>query len=116
MAEALKSDFGITARWQETRSRNTYENALFSADILRDQDIRTVYLVTHAAHMARAKATFEAFGLAVIAAPVGVPPIHQELSYRDFMPSAHALATSAAAIYEYLGRLWYFALGRSAER
>lgn len=112
MAESLEEDFGVTARWQETNSVNTYENALFATEILRNHSIRRAYLVTHAAHMSRARAAFEALGIRVIAAPVSVPPSDHTLSYRDFLPSAHALGTSAAAIYEYLGRVWYSILSQ----
>lgn len=112
MAEALRDDFGIDARWQETKARNTYENALYAIDVVRAADIETVYLVTHAAHMARAAAAFEGHGLTVVPAPVGVPPADPERGYRDYMPSANALATSAAAIYECLARIWYSMSGR----
>jgi uncharacterized SAM-binding protein YcdF (DUF218 family) len=116
MAEALTDDFGVAARWSEPKARNTYENALYAADILRAEGIATVYLVTDAVHMGRATAAFEAQSLGVVPAPVGVPPADPERGYRDFVPSAHALATSAAAVYEHLGQIWYFVLGRSAAR
>src|SRR5262245_48442060 len=35
MSAALQEDFGIAPRWREDRSRNTFENAAFSAEVLR---------------------------------------------------------------------------------
>ncbi len=65
MADSLRDDFGVTVRWQEGRSRTTWENARFSAKVLLPQGIKRVVLVTHAGHMPRAvwsfrKAGFEA--------------------------------------------------------
>ncbi|WP_341648475.1 YdcF family protein [Thauera humireducens] len=71
MKSALEEDFGLTVRWAEARSRDTRENALFSAQILREADVRHVLLVTHAMHMPRAQAAFESAGLIVTPAPTG---------------------------------------------
>jgi uncharacterized SAM-binding protein YcdF (DUF218 family) len=60
MRETLVHDFRLPVRWVEPASRNTYENAKFSAKILKMAGIRKIYLVTHAWHMPRAKACFEA--------------------------------------------------------
>lgn len=39
MAEALRTDFGVNPEWVESRSTTTYENAKFSAHILKKQDL-----------------------------------------------------------------------------
>ena len=39
MSRALQEDFGVPVRWREERSRNTFENALFSAAMLRQAGI-----------------------------------------------------------------------------
>lgn len=107
MAETLRDDFGLVARWRETESRNTYENAVLSHRLLQEAGIKHVYLVTHALHMRRARAVFAATGLDVTQAPVGVYDPKRRWAPEDFIPSAHGLAGSAAAIYELLGRIWY---------
>ncbi|MGA1601403.1 MAG: YdcF family protein [Prochlorothrix sp.] len=53
----------------ELRSLNTYQNALYTAQLLRERGIREILLVTSAFHMARAQATFQGQGLTVIPAP-----------------------------------------------
>ncbi len=107
MAETLVDDFGLVARWRETESRNTYENAVFSNRLLQEAGILHVYLVTHALHMKRARAVFADTGLEVTQAPVGVHDPKRRWALEDFIPSAHGLAGSTAAIYEFLGRIWY---------
>ncbi|HAV05552.1 MAG TPA: hypothetical protein DCX47_11185, partial [Pseudomonas sp.] len=70
-AEVLQRDFGVATRWLEERSRTTWENALFSAEMLRAAGVERVVLVTSAAHMPRSRWCFEQNGIEVIAAPVG---------------------------------------------
>jgi uncharacterized SAM-binding protein YcdF (DUF218 family) len=53
----------------ESRSRNTYENAIYSRDLVSPQPGETWLLVTSAAHMPRAVGTFRRAGFPVIAYP-----------------------------------------------
>ena len=69
MAQSLKDDFQTPARWVEAKSDDTWENARFSAAILRPAGISSVYVVTSAWHMRRAMLAFQGTGLAVTAAP-----------------------------------------------
>jgi len=71
MELALAQDFDVAARWVEDQSVNTGENAKFSAVMLKREGIEHIVLVTHAAHMSRAQAYFEAAGLKVTPAPTG---------------------------------------------
>ncbi len=106
MARSLERDFQIEARWTEESSKNTRENALGSAAILEEQRIERAYLVTHAWHMPRARAAFEAAGLEVVPAPTAfrAPPTVEPMS---FVPSARSLRESQWAIHEWIGRAWY---------
>jgi uncharacterized SAM-binding protein YcdF (DUF218 family) len=47
MSQALQEDFGLSAQWREARSRNTFENASFSAAILRHAGIASAFVVAH---------------------------------------------------------------------
>ncbi len=97
---------GHPVRWQENRSRTTWENATLSAPLLRQAGIDTVVLVTDAWHMQRAVKCFQAQGLTVIPAPTAF----RGSAYPDiraFVPDREALADSGDAIREWLGLLTY---------
>ena len=88
----------------ENRSRNTTQNAEYSAEILAEQGISRILLVTSAYHMPRAKGLFEAQDLEVI--PVATD--HEVLSrplWRNLLPETSALDVSSRAIKEIVGRL-----------
>ena len=72
MQASLSRDFGVTARWIESRSRDTFQNAQYSAPLLRAQGVTRILLVTDALHEHRAAAEFAAAGLAVRPAPTGL--------------------------------------------
>jgi uncharacterized SAM-binding protein YcdF (DUF218 family) len=105
MEQVLQQSFGTPARWVETRSRDTHENAIFSAELLRSEGIDTAVLVTHDFHMRRSVAEFTAAGIHVVRAPVTFAPATQNRSLAEHMPSAGALRSSALALHEVLGYL-----------
>ena len=107
MKDALINDFGVPVKWVEERSRTTWENAYFSAAILQPQNIRRIYLVTHAVHMPRAQAVFEQVGFQVIPAPTMFATTRNQFTVFDFLPSSAALEVSSVALHEWIGRLWY---------
>jgi uncharacterized SAM-binding protein YcdF (DUF218 family) len=108
MGEALQRDFGITPRWVETRSRNTMENAVSAAQLLKARGIKHVILVTHAWHMQRAEWAFKAAGLQVTAAPTGFNTLSErERRLTGYLPSAKGLYWTSMALHERLGYLWY---------
>lgn len=106
MARLLETSFGIKTRWQEEQSRTTHENALFSAEILKQQGINEVVLISHAWHLARAVPIFEAQGLKVVPAPLqfSSPPSHGLIRW---IPRSYHLNKSTQALHEWLGRMVY---------
>jgi uncharacterized SAM-binding protein YcdF (DUF218 family) len=104
----LENELNVPVRWLEERSRNTAENASYSAEILRNENIAAVVLVTHAAHMPRAVDAFEKHGVEVYAAPTGRRTGHRgTASVQNWLPSSGALDRSRIALHEILGRIWY---------
>lgn len=89
----------------ETESRDTHDNAVFSARIIRGRGYQRVLLVTSSWHMRRAKASFEAQGIEVVPAPTD----HQRLVgsdeswLPDWRPSAKNLVRTTHAIHELVG-------------
>ena len=104
MRATLARDFGITARWVDGESRDTFENAKFSARLLEADGIERVVLVTSSYHERRAAQEFESVGLAVEPAPVHVwaaRPRH----LTDYLPEARGLLESTEALHEIVGDL-----------
>lgn len=102
MHTVLARDFGIATRWVESHSRDTFQNAQFSAPILHAAGIRRILLVTSAAHEYRALHEFEAAGFEVVPAPVGAwEP--QEPNPTRYLPSVAGLRGSTEALYELIG-------------
>lgn len=105
MTQALQRDFNVPTKWAENGSRNTFENARMSRDLLKST-VQQVYLVTHAWHMPRAKLAFEHAGFIVIPAPTGYTR-RFELTVLDFLPDADALSDSSLFFREVTGIAWY---------
>lgn len=99
-----------TALLVESRSVTTYENALYSAAILRHEGIRRILLVTSAIHMPRATASFRKQGLDVVPAPVF--DSSQNNPYRNnhrWWPQRAELWRCSHILHEYIG-LWIYKL------
>ena len=110
MGRSLRNDFGVPVRWQEERSVDTWQNARFSADLLRAAGITRVYVVTHAWHMRRSLLAFRHFGLEATPYPVR-PDLTPEMRLQGLVPSASAWLASFYALHEWVG-LAYYALRR----
>ena len=102
----LESDFHVPVRWTEGRSLNTEQNALFSAAILARENIQTIFLVTHALHMRRARMMFSDRGFEVIAAPTDFSS-HAPFQWGDFLPSPEGRKLAKSALHETVGLVWY---------
>ena len=108
MQQALVEDFHVPVRWLETNSRTTWENAVLSKPILDQANIKSIYLVTTAMHMPRAKMVFEAAGLRVVPAPTDFVGLKEDIyNISDFLPSAKALHYNYYFMHEVLGIIWY---------
>jgi uncharacterized SAM-binding protein YcdF (DUF218 family) len=106
LAQSLKDDFQTPARWVEAKSDDTWQNAHFSAAILKAAGITSIYLVTHSWHMRRALLAFRDTGLVVTAAPTALDePLKPDLS--DFLPRASGWQTGYFAMHEWIGYAWY---------
>ena len=104
---AFLTDLGVSAQAivLEEQSRNTWQNAAYSAALLKARGIDRILLVTSALHMPRALALFTAQGLQVIPAPTDFeasqPPPPGVLAW---LPDALALDASGRAMKELVGK------------
>ena len=102
MSTVLSRDFGVSVRWAENQSGDTYENARFSARLLQAAGIHRILLVTDSTHEWRAVHEFTGAGFDVVPAPVGgdVPRAH---GVAGFIPREAGLSRSSFALYELIG-------------
>lgn len=106
MKRALEEEFRVPVRWCEVQSLDTTENASYSAPTLRAAGVRRVALVTHAAHMRRAKEAFEHEGIQVIPAPTAFftgPPTHTP--FLAELPNVNSMYAGWYGLYEWVGLL-----------
>lgn len=106
MAAALREDFGVPVKWIEGRSRDTGENAAYSAALLRAAGVKRILLVTDAMHMPRAHDAFERAGFDVVSAPTMFLS-QQSYDVDSWVPCAEGMRRSWYASYELIGLVWY---------
>ena len=106
MDRSMQRDLGVTVRWDEGESRDTWENAADSAAILRAAGISHIYLVTHPWHMRRALIAFRHFGLDATPAPVR-PAVLLPFGVKQLIPRTFAWEDSYLAFHEWVGCLFY---------
>lgn len=114
LATRLLAEWGVDpARLVvEAQSRNTRENAVESARIVRERGWTRLLLVTSAAHMERSVGCFKAVGLTPDTLPVDWRG--HDGRRAGWLPRARALDESTDALRELFGRLVYRAVGYSA--
>ena len=106
------------AIWQEDRSVNTYENGVYTQELLAEKGINKIMLVTSASHMPRAVAIFEKQGFEVIPAPTDFFVTEMVDSGGDgridwgnllyhSIPQAEYLEVTSRALKEYIGLVVY---------
>jgi uncharacterized SAM-binding protein YcdF (DUF218 family) len=106
MKAVLEGDFAVPVTWVESQSRTTWENALYTKQMLQADGVTTVVLVTHAWHMRRALWSFERVGLHAI--PYPAPLTYDEGDrVEDYVPSMRALDASYHALHEAIGLAYY---------
>lgn len=105
MQAILEDEFHVPVLANEARSRNTYENAMFAADLLHPQGIHRIILVTQALHMERSVRVFTQAGFEVIPAATDYTAFH--ISLHAFMPNAETFFESWLALHELVGIWWY---------
>lgn len=101
---------------EDARSGNTYENALFSREVLDSRGLHKVIVVTDTMHLPRAVACFRAQGFDVVPAgcdylkPKGKPTRFGFLL--KFVPDVSNTIEAQYAVQEWLGMAWYRVCGR----
>ena len=97
----------------EDKSRTTYENALFTRELVAPKAGDRWLLVTSAAHMARAAGTFRQAGFDVIAWPADFRTKDGGDAWRPFGSLPGGLKRLDEAAMEWVGLVAYRLLGRT---
>ncbi len=99
----------------EDRSRNTYENVLFSLTMAQPKKGETWVLITSAIHMPRAVGIFRQMGWSVLPYPVAfwtAPPVND---LRPPLSLANTFFRLDEGTHEWVGLLAYHMMGRTSE-
>ena len=107
--DLLTTEFAVPVMAIERRSNTTWENARYTAQLMKQLDIERIILVTDAGHMNRSLYAFERNGIHPIPAPMNFLSVSSNLVSpgERYLPSARALKESRDALHELLGLLWY---------
>lgn len=92
---------------REDQSRNTRENAVYTAAIVRERGFESLLLVTSAFHMQRSLGCFRAVGLEPDVLPTDVRQNPLPQGPGALLPRAEALEDSTKMLRELAGRLIY---------
>lgn len=101
MAEQVRRAWPQLTVLQENQSRNTWENAVKTSELLADRGIDEVILVSDRAHLPRALLCFQSQGILAQAA------WQKRLPKQAWRPSAGALSMVPEIWYEWLALVWY---------
>ena len=94
----------------ETESRDTHDEAVIIAPLLRKLDVEHVVLVTSGTHMRRSLGTFRAQGIRAIPAIARDP--YFAISWSDWiLPSDLGLWKSSSVVHELIGLAYYTVRG-----
>lgn len=100
----------------ESRALNTYENAVYTKEILERRNIDRVLLITSATHMPRSLAIFKKQGIEAIPAPTDFlvsdrnlieSKFSTESRILSFFPNTESLDRTTQVLKEYIGTFIY---------
>lgn len=105
MSDELDRDFSVPTKWVEVRSDSTYQNALYTSHLLRNEGIDTVIVVTQEWHLPRALWSFQRVGMKAL--PFSRQLTSSQLDIGMLLPSVSAQLMSFYAIHEAIGLVYY---------
>ena len=117
VGRVLLENLGVAADRivREDRSRNTYENAIFTRDVVKPKPGERWLLVTSAYHMPRAIGVFRAANFPVEAYPIDWRTSGWKEAGRPFLKLSAGLARLDTAAHEWVGLIGYRLAGRTDE-
>lgn len=109
MAESMVA-YGVSPEriLLEERSQSTFDNARFTAAMLKERGLKRVALVTSARHMARAAACLRKQGIEVEPCAGAFASRGVQWSGLSLFPSAESVEANEEVLHELMGIAWYW--------
>ncbi|MBS1638817.1 MAG: YdcF family protein [Bacteroidetes bacterium] len=102
--ELLKTGIPDSAILLEQKARNTFENAIYTKQLLDSVHLQPPYvLVTSAMHMPRAKKSFDKANIPVIIYPSDFVVYNKNINIESFTPQAHVFFEWESFLKEIVG-------------
>jgi uncharacterized SAM-binding protein YcdF (DUF218 family) len=92
----------------ERRSTSTFENAVYTAQLLQQRGIHKVALVTDGYHMRRALACLRRQGIEAAPVPCSLASRRPFTHWRQLLPSGDAITDNEAVLHEWIALAWYW--------
>lgn len=115
LARQVFSELGFDTQRMvfEGKSRNTYENALFTYHLLKPKKDDVFLLVTSACHMPRAMGLFQKMGFRVIACPIDYHTLPSDRDLWINIDMGRGIKAWIAAFHEWGGLFKSYFLGQT---
>ncbi|WGJ15117.1 YdcF family protein [Methylocapsa sp. D3K7] len=97
----------------EAKSRNTFENAVFTRELVKPKPGETWLLVTSAWHMPRSVGIFRRAGFPVVPYPVAYRTFGDERDFQMTAPALDKLSMLECGVREWIGLLAYRLSGKT---
>lgn len=99
----------------EDQSRDTYENAAFTKDLVKPKPGERWLLVTSAMHMPRSVGLFRKLGFPVIPYPVDYRTSGSPADFSGLRQPSGSIPVFDAAAHEWIGLVAYYLAGKTSE-
>jgi uncharacterized SAM-binding protein YcdF (DUF218 family) len=106
MQRELEQNFFVPVRFLEEKSHNTFENALYASQILKEHGISNAIVVAQARDMPRLLWSFDRVGIHAMPFVLNEPQF-SALEIHDFLPSAEAFGETYYEMHEIVGLAYY---------
>jgi len=97
--------------WIEEEARSTYENALYSSQILKARGISRIVLVSDGVHLLRSELCFRKQGLTVTDISAWNDSEGALERWYDYLPTRTAIEINESCLHEWIGLIYYWARG-----
>ena len=87
---------------------NTAEESLAVKELMEQQGLSSIILVSSSFHLPRTKLLFDQAGINTYPYPTDFKAADKKLDWLDFIPNAGAFQKTSSGIREYIGRFYYW--------